>query len=114
MVLLDEPTTGLDVHAEELVIQALTQLMAGRTVVMTTHQPALASLATRTVRLHRGTIADPPAPAPTAAPASATDPKYRPTAIRCVATVTTSPTAATTVGVVAAGAGRCVVSLNPP
>jgi ATP-binding cassette subfamily B protein/subfamily B ATP-binding cassette protein MsbA len=58
VVLLDEPTAGLDVHAEELVVQALTRLMRGRTVVMTTHQPALTRLATRTVHLRRGGVRD--------------------------------------------------------
>jgi ABC-type multidrug transport system fused ATPase/permease subunit len=59
VVLLDEPTTGLDAHAEELVVRALTRLVHGRTVVMTTHQPALTRLATRTVHLHQGTILPP-------------------------------------------------------
>jgi ABC-type transport system involved in cytochrome bd biosynthesis fused ATPase/permease subunit len=58
VVLLDEPTVGLDVTAEELVVQALTRLVEGRTVIMTTHQPALTRLATRTVHLHRGGVLD--------------------------------------------------------
>jgi ATP-binding cassette subfamily B protein/subfamily B ATP-binding cassette protein MsbA len=66
VVLLDEPTVGLDVHAEELVVQALTRLMEGRTVIMTTHQPALTRLATRTVYLRRGGVLEsaPARPAP--------------------------------------------------
>jgi len=65
VVLLDEPTAGLDVHAEQLVVQALTRLVEGRTVIMTTHQPALTKLATRTVYLRRGGILDnTPAPTP--------------------------------------------------
>jgi ATP-binding cassette subfamily B protein/subfamily B ATP-binding cassette protein MsbA len=58
VVLLDEPTVGLDVTAEELVVQALTRLVDGRTVIMTTHQPALTRLATRTVHLLRGGVLD--------------------------------------------------------
>jgi ATP-binding cassette, subfamily B, bacterial len=58
VVLLDEPTAGLDATAEELVVQALTRLVEGRTVIMTTHQPALTRLATRTVRLHPGGVLD--------------------------------------------------------
>jgi ATP-binding cassette subfamily B protein/subfamily B ATP-binding cassette protein MsbA len=58
VVLLDEPTAGLDVKAEQLVVQALTRLVGGRTVIMTTHQPALTQLATRTVHLHCGGILD--------------------------------------------------------
>jgi ATP-binding cassette, subfamily B, bacterial len=54
VVLLDEPTAGLDVHAEALVVQALTRLIVDRTVIMTTHRPAMTALATRTVYLRRG------------------------------------------------------------
>ncbi|GAA5175791.1 hypothetical protein GCM10023321_82550 [Pseudonocardia eucalypti] len=56
VVLLDEPTTGLDVHAEELVVRALTRLAEGRTVLMTTHRPALIRLATRVVHLEKGRL----------------------------------------------------------
>jgi ATP-binding cassette subfamily B protein/subfamily B ATP-binding cassette protein MsbA len=56
VVLLDEPTTGLDVHAEQLVVAALTRLIEDRTVIMTTHRPALIALATRTVHLRRGGV----------------------------------------------------------
>jgi ABC-type multidrug transport system fused ATPase/permease subunit len=56
IVLLDEPTAGLDTEAEQLVVQALTRLVPGRTVVMTTHRPALTRLATRTVHMHDGTL----------------------------------------------------------
>jgi ATP-binding cassette subfamily B protein len=65
VVLLDEPTAGLDTNAEQLVVQALTGLVEGRTVIMTTHQPALTQLATRTIHLHCGGISDTtPAPTP--------------------------------------------------
>jgi ABC-type bacteriocin/lantibiotic exporter with double-glycine peptidase domain len=40
------------------VVQALTRLVTGRTVVMTTHRPALIRLATRTVDLHDGVLQD--------------------------------------------------------
>jgi ATP-binding cassette subfamily B protein/subfamily B ATP-binding cassette protein MsbA len=56
VVLLDEPTTGLDAHAEQLVVQALTRLVEGRTVIMTTHRPAVTALSTRTVQLRRGGV----------------------------------------------------------
>lgn len=56
IVLLDEPTTGLDACAEELAVRALTQLVHGRTVVMATHRSALIRLATRVVYLHHGAI----------------------------------------------------------
>ena len=80
VVLLDEPTTGLDVHAEELVVRALTRLAEGRTVIMTTHRPALTRLATRTVHLSRGAVVDPadfPVGAPEAAEATLVLPAIR-------------------------------------
>jgi ATP-binding cassette subfamily B protein len=66
VVLLDEPTTGLDVHAEAVVVAALNRLVASRTVIMTTHRPALIALATRTVHLLRGGVlrTEPPSDAP--------------------------------------------------
>lgn len=51
VVLLDEPTSGLDAEAERLVVAALHRLVADRTVVMTTHRPALLEMATRQVLL---------------------------------------------------------------
>jgi ATP-binding cassette subfamily B protein/subfamily B ATP-binding cassette protein MsbA len=57
-VLLDEPTAGLDVHAEELVVQALGRLVEGRTIIATTHRPAVTALATRNVYLRRGGVLD--------------------------------------------------------
>ena len=64
VVILDEPTVGLDAHAEEFVVEALTRLMEGRTVIMTTHQPALTALATRTIHLHPGGVLDEAPPRP--------------------------------------------------
>lgn len=58
VVLLDEPTAGLDVHAEELVVQALGRLVEGRTIIATTHRPAVMALATRTVYLRHGGVLD--------------------------------------------------------
>ncbi|MEU4674427.1 ABC transporter ATP-binding protein [Amycolatopsis sp. NPDC023774] len=57
IVLLDEPTAGLDVEAEQLVVEALTRLVRDRTVIMTTHQPALTRLAIRTIHLDNGALA---------------------------------------------------------
>jgi ATP-binding cassette subfamily B protein/subfamily B ATP-binding cassette protein MsbA len=56
VVLLDEPTAGLDVQAEELVVRGLSRLVNGRTVIATTHRPAVTALATRTVHLRRGGV----------------------------------------------------------
>jgi energy-coupling factor transporter ATP-binding protein EcfA2 len=78
VVLLDEPTAGLDVTAEELVVQALTRLVEDRTVIMTTHQPALTRLATRTVHLHRCGVLEEAPPLPTERPPAQRPPDDRP------------------------------------
>jgi ATP-binding cassette, subfamily B, bacterial len=72
VVLLDEPTTGLDIRAEELVVQALTRLVDGRTVITTTHRPAVTALATRTVYLRHGGVLDTELPEPAPEDPSAT------------------------------------------
>jgi ATP-binding cassette subfamily B protein len=54
IVLLDEPTSGLDIEAERALVDALGTLMAGRTVIMTTHRPALLDLADTTVEMRDG------------------------------------------------------------
>lgn len=56
IVLLDEPTSGLDAEAERVVVNALLPLIQGRTVIMSTHRPALLKLATSVVRLERGKV----------------------------------------------------------
>jgi ABC-type multidrug transport system fused ATPase/permease subunit len=68
IVLLDEPTSGLDAEAERLVVGALSRLVSGRTVVMTTHRPALLEMATRVIRLSGRDTARRPAP-PSGVPA---------------------------------------------
>jgi len=49
LLLLDEPTAGLDGRTEEAVVEAVRRLVTGRTVVVATHRPALLSLADRVV-----------------------------------------------------------------
>lgn len=56
IVLLDEPTSGLDLAAEQALVDALKRLMNGRTVVMTTHRPALLGLADRIETLVDGRL----------------------------------------------------------
>jgi ATP-binding cassette subfamily B protein len=57
IVLLDEPTSGLDRDAERTLVDALKTLMSGRTVIMTTHRPALLDLADTTVDMRDGRLA---------------------------------------------------------
>ncbi len=58
IVLLDEPTAGLDAQSAAMVLAALETLMAGRTVVLVSHQLANIHSADRIVVLDRGRIVD--------------------------------------------------------
>ncbi len=51
VLLLDEPTAGLDADSEAVVADAIGALMAGRTVLLVTHRPALAAIAHQVVEL---------------------------------------------------------------
>lgn len=58
ILLLDEPTSALDPTTEEDVLDALKQLMVGRTVVMVTHREAPTRLADRVYRLENGQLSE--------------------------------------------------------
>ena len=71
VVLCDEPTGNLDVDTGKHVLQVMRDLNAqeGTTVVLVTHNQAIAAMADRVVRLHNGMISDVhanPEPAPVA------------------------------------------------
>jgi ATP-binding cassette, subfamily B, bacterial len=51
VVILDEPTTGLDVEAAERLIEPLRRLLRGRTALIVTHDPVLFRLADREMRI---------------------------------------------------------------
>jgi ATP-binding cassette subfamily C protein CydCD len=51
LLLLDEPTAGLDGETEADVLSAVRRLVQGRTAVIVAHRPALAALADRVVEL---------------------------------------------------------------
>ena len=53
LLLLDEPTAGLDGHTERAIVQSIRRLARGRTVVLVAHRPALVAMADR-VLLARG------------------------------------------------------------
>ena len=57
LLLLDEPTTGLDEASETELLAGLRALIAGRTTILITHSPRLARLADRVVTLDRGRVA---------------------------------------------------------
>jgi ATP-binding cassette subfamily C protein CydCD len=51
LLLLDEPTAGLDGETETELLSAVRRLLAGRTALIVAHRPALAALADRVVEL---------------------------------------------------------------
>ncbi len=58
VLILDEPTAALDVEAEERVMDALTRLMKGRTVIMIAHRLATLDAADKIVVLKDGVVAE--------------------------------------------------------
>ena len=56
MLLLDEPTTGLDAASEDAVLAGLEALMRGRTTILITHSPRLMATAARRLQLEDGRI----------------------------------------------------------
>jgi len=59
IMILDEPTTGLDAEATELVLSGLRELMRGKTTVLASHDPQLLETADRVVRIEAGRIVEP-------------------------------------------------------
>lgn len=56
LLLLDEPTEGLDAETERAVLAALEPAMAGRTVIAISHRPAPLAAMQRVVRLEGGRV----------------------------------------------------------
>jgi ABC-type transport system involved in cytochrome bd biosynthesis fused ATPase/permease subunit len=56
VVLLDEPTTGLDPATESRLIDDLLAVTRGKTLVMVTHQPRLTGRADQVVRVDGGRL----------------------------------------------------------
>jgi ATP-binding cassette subfamily B protein/subfamily B ATP-binding cassette protein MsbA len=57
VLVLDEPTTGLDVESQERVMEGLSALMRGRTTLLITHALELAGTADRVILMRDGRIA---------------------------------------------------------
>ncbi len=58
LLLLDEPTANLDAESEAAVAAALGRLVAGRTVLLAAHRPALARGVDRVLRLAAGRLVE--------------------------------------------------------
>jgi ATP-binding cassette subfamily B protein len=58
MLILDEPTSALDAETEQLLLQALSRLMRGRTTLIIAHRLSTVQRADRIVVLQDGTIAE--------------------------------------------------------
>jgi len=57
VLVLDEPTTGLDAESARRVMEPLRRLASGRTTILISHDPALARQADRVVTLEGGRVA---------------------------------------------------------
>ncbi len=63
ILVLDEPTTGLDAASEAVVSEALLRVAAGRTTLVVTHDPRLAACCERIVFIEDGRVVEDGAPA---------------------------------------------------
>jgi len=58
VLVLDEPTTGLDAHSEHAVLRALRHVSSGRTTVIITHRMAAAMAADEIVVIEEGRVVE--------------------------------------------------------
>lgn len=70
ILILDEPTEGLDALSERIVIEAMARLMKGRTTLLITHRPQALRSFDRVLRLDRGRVCDTPRLVPASRSAS--------------------------------------------
>ena len=56
ILILDEPTTGLDHESESAILDSLAVLAAGRTTFVVSHQAAVLSRADRLLRVQEGSV----------------------------------------------------------
>lgn len=56
VLLLDEPTSGMDVDSERLIMQALESIIKERTVIIVTHKPSLLQFIQRLIVIDNGKI----------------------------------------------------------
>lgn len=70
ILILDEPTEGLDALSERIVIEAMARLMKGRTTLLITHRPQALRSFDRVLWLDRGRVCDAPRLVPASRSAS--------------------------------------------
>jgi len=58
IVLLDDPVSNLDLETERYLVEDLKEILKGRTVIMVSQRPSLATLADRVIVLEDGRIVD--------------------------------------------------------
>lgn len=58
VLVLDEATSQIDLESEQLIHQALSKFLEGRTGLMITHRPTSLSMADKIVVVESGTVAD--------------------------------------------------------
>jgi len=70
VLILDEPTSGVDAHTEAAIVEALGRLQQGRTVIIISHRPSAVARCSAMIRIEHGRIvvdtsqAAAPAPGP--------------------------------------------------
>jgi len=58
VLVLDEPTAALDVETEREIVDSLATVLRGRTAIVITHRPSLASIAGQVITLDGGRISE--------------------------------------------------------
>lgn len=56
IIVLDEPTTGIDIHHIPLFIKGIDKLCQGKTTVIITHDPRVINLCSRVISMHHGKV----------------------------------------------------------
>jgi ATP-binding cassette subfamily B protein len=69
VLILDEPTSGVDAHTEAAIVEALGRLQQGRTVIIISHRPTAVAQCSAMLRIEHGRIVADTSSAPAVLPA---------------------------------------------